>query len=57
MSIETLVVALIVFGCLWLLVTYIVPEPYKKVGIWILLGAAVIWVLTHIHALLHLQVG
>lgn len=57
MALETLVVAIIIFAILWLVITYIVPAPMKQVATWILLGAACVWVVTHIHALLHLQLG
>jgi hypothetical protein len=57
MSIETLVVAIIIFAVVWLLVSYVVPDPPKQIALWVVYGAAAIWVLTHIHQLLHLQVG
>ncbi len=58
MSIETLVVAIIIFAVLWLILTYApLPAPIKQIATWILYGAAAIWIVTHLRALLHLQVG
>jgi len=57
MTIETLVVACILLGIGYVIVRYLVPEPVKQIGYWILLGIAVVWVVTHLRALMHLQLG
>lgn len=53
MSIETLVVALILLVIAYVVVDKLVPAAFRTIGYVIVFGIAVIWVVTHLRALLH----
>lgn len=53
MPIETLVIALILFIIGAFVVRQFVPAEFKQIGWAILCGIVVIWVVTHLRALLH----
>lgn len=53
MSVETLVVALVLFCIAYFVIQRLVPAEFKQLAMIILIGAVVIWVVTHLNALLH----
>jgi hypothetical protein len=55
MAFETLAVAIIVLVIGWAIVTYVIPEPMKKVAWVILICIACLWVIMNIHGILHVH--
>lgn len=53
MSITSLVVALVLFCIAYFVIQRLVPAEFKQLAMIVLIGAAVIWVVTHLNALLH----
>lgn len=55
MSVETLAIAIIVLVIGAAVVKYVIPEPMKQVAWVVLICIACLWVIVHVHGILHIH--